>query len=193
MVWKSDDYGGLTSIHMSSDEIWVPDLSLYNRNSQEGSAAVIGTVDCLVFSTGVVVCVPPTQQNAICIPDLTYYPFDSQNCTLRYGSWVHSGEELDFKFLNPAVSYEDYVENPEFNLLNVSVYKHPGHFNCCPDNTYPSLNFHFILKRHYADIAAAYIVPAISKFFLLLVFPAVGFSLGFKYLIYDFNIRYQRV
>ena len=37
----------------------------------------------------------PTVIKSICRVDVTYFPFDAQNCSLQFGSWSHHGMELD--------------------------------------------------------------------------------------------------
>ena len=31
LKWNSDEFGNLTMIHMEADEIWLPDILLYNK------------------------------------------------------------------------------------------------------------------------------------------------------------------
>lgn len=161
LKWKPSDYESIKQIHLASSDIWVPDLSIYNRNDLSASPTALSSVDCLVVNTGLVVCVPPTRHDALCMADLTKFPFDKQNCSLRYGSWVHSGEEIDFKIPAIPVSIGDYIPNSEWKLLTVSVQKFPGHYNCCPDNTYPSINYKFYIERHSATQAASVIIPSL--------------------------------
>ncbi|KAB0803197.1 hypothetical protein PPYR_00167 [Photinus pyralis] len=161
LKWKPSDYENIKQIHLSNYEIWTPDLSIYNSNDLSSHPSALSSVDCLVVSTGLVVCVNPSRHDALCMADLTKFPFDKQNCSLRYGSWVHSGEEIDFKIPAIPVSTGDYIPNSEWKLLSVSVQKFPGHYNCCPDNTYPSINYRFSIERHSATQAAAVIIPSL--------------------------------
>lgn len=133
------------------------------RRDQGGDPSAIGTVTCVVSSEGQVVCVPPSHHNSLCVADLTKYPFDTHNCTIRFGSWVHSGEELDIRVAKPGISTEDLVPNGEWALADTNVIKHPGKFKCCPNNTYPSINFSFKIKRVAGAHTATVILPAIGK------------------------------
>lgn len=38
----------------------------------------------------------PTVLNSVCRVTVTYFPFDTQNCGLRFGSWSHSQKDIDF-------------------------------------------------------------------------------------------------
>ncbi|KAK4884723.1 hypothetical protein RN001_000994 [Aquatica leii] len=161
LKWDPAQYDSIKETYFSSDEIWMPDLSIYNMNDLNGSPSAFSAVRCLVTSKGLVACVPPNRHDALCMADLTKYPFDQQNCTLRYGSWVHSGEEIDFKTASPPVSTNDYIPNSDWKLITVTIQRNAGHYNCCPDNTYPSLNYKFQIERHSATHAASIIIPSL--------------------------------
>ncbi|XP_017779115.1 PREDICTED: neuronal acetylcholine receptor subunit alpha-5-like [Nicrophorus vespilloides] len=169
LVWDPKDYDNLQTIHINRDSIWYPDLSIYNRADQSGDPSALTAVDCLLLHKGNVICIPPTRHEAICVPNLSKYPFDVQNCTLRFGSWVHSGEEIDFKLTDPPVTTDDFVENPEWKLLKVNASKHSGIFKCCPNNSYPTLNYYFTIERHSGSLICMIVVPALGMIFMTLI------------------------
>lgn len=50
---------------------------------------------CLVFSSGSVSCVPSVKHVAKCATDFSLWPYDTHRCRINFGSWVHSGEEVN--------------------------------------------------------------------------------------------------
>lgn len=124
----------------------------------------MSNVNCLVTSDGQVSCVPSARIEALCVADLSRYPFDTQNCTVRIGSWVHSGEEVYLKISTPPVNTDDHLDNGQWEISSVSAYKHAGHYKCCPNNTYPSLNYNFLIKRQSGGHTTTIIIPAIGKY-----------------------------
>jgi hypothetical protein len=50
---------------------------------------------CEVKASGKVSCVPSTVYFTLCKPDLTYWPYDKVNCSLRLGAWMQRGEEIN--------------------------------------------------------------------------------------------------
>lgn len=44
---------------------------------------------------GKVLHVPSLDLHYSCVADLTYWPHDTHNCSLKIGSWVHSGSLID--------------------------------------------------------------------------------------------------
>lgn len=59
---------------------------------------------CQLSHTGKVLCVPAIKYTTLCESDFTYWPYDRQTCTLRMGSWTHTGEEINLDFKNESVS-----------------------------------------------------------------------------------------
>ncbi|KRT85547.1 transmembrane ion channel, partial [Oryctes borbonicus] len=161
LKWDPSSYDNVDLIHLTSSEIWTPDLALYNKYNHDSVKKIFDTgVDCIIRNTGKVTCVPPSQHEAVCIADLRNYPYEKQKCILRLGSWVHSGEEIDFRFSNKPVTTEN-VPTGEWTILNVAVERYPGNYSCCPNNTYPSLVFTFTLERRPSYHEAVIIIPAV--------------------------------
>lgn len=58
---------------------------------------------CLVFNTGSVSCVPSVMHVAKCATDFASWPYDTHRCRINFGSWSHSGEEVNFNLDKKAV------------------------------------------------------------------------------------------
>lgn len=71
-------------------------FSIY-RHDQSTDPKVITDAQCSVSNTGNVLCVPGIHFDTLCVPNLKKYPYDTQICTIRFGSWVYKGEELKLK------------------------------------------------------------------------------------------------
>ncbi|KAK9875263.1 hypothetical protein WA026_007653 [Henosepilachna vigintioctopunctata] len=161
LKWDPKEFSGITQIHLTHNELWIPDLSLYNRADQSDDAQIIDEITCALQNTGLIVCVPTARHEALCIPDLSKFPYDTQNCTLRFGSWIHSGEELNLRFAKPAFSLEDMQPNGNWELQSVTAHKNAGKYKCCPNNTFPSLEYIFVIKRMAANHASTIIIPSL--------------------------------
>jgi len=42
-----------------------------------------------------------------CSVDTTYYPFDTQQCTVEVTSWAYTKEELELKHMNTEVNVDE--------------------------------------------------------------------------------------
>lgn len=58
----------------------------------------LASILVLAFPTGKMMWVPTSTLPAACVLDMTYWPHDKHKCTVKFGSWVHSGNDID---LNP--------------------------------------------------------------------------------------------
>ena len=83
----------LSDIRVAIEQIWKPDLLLYNSisdsfDSNFPSKAVIN-------NKGVVLWIPPAIVDSACEVNVQYFPFDEQKCDLSYGPWTHDITRMD--------------------------------------------------------------------------------------------------
>lgn len=62
----------------------------------------------VVSSNGDVLWIPAAIYKSTCAIDILYFPFDTQECNLKFGSWTYDGYQLDLEF---------YDGKPEVSLL----------------------------------------------------------------------------
>lgn len=163
---KSQTFSYISCI-WSEDEITIGVLSIGKkteifRGNQSGDRGLLSEADCIVLYNGEVMCVPTKKHDALCRPDLTKYPFDVQNCTLRYGFWVYSGQEVNYTLSEPPVSLDDFTPNSEWELVDVSTEVDVSRFRCCPNETYPTLSYSFRISRRSGTHVATIFVPALG-------------------------------
>lgn len=120
--------------------------------------------DCVIKYTGSVSCIPPCSHTAKCTPNFDRWPFDKQNCSLHIGTWVNSGDEIDFKVLKTILT-EDQLssQNMQWKLIRATYKRNAGNYNESKQ-TYPSLTFSFLMERHSASHTAAIFVPALCMY-----------------------------
>ncbi|KAF7279395.1 hypothetical protein GWI33_007337 [Rhynchophorus ferrugineus] len=98
LKWDPSKYGGIHSLNLADHELWQPDIFLYN--SATSTAINHYNTHCIVFSNGNVLWVPPAQFSVLCNLNLKYWPFDSQECSMKFGSWTYSGDQIDLDVYN---------------------------------------------------------------------------------------------
>ncbi|KAI5632533.1 neurotransmitter-gated ion-channel ligand binding domain-containing protein [Phthorimaea operculella] len=161
LTWTPSDYNNIEEIQVESHEIWSPRMALFNADASLYQSDSMYTT-CLVSYDGVVKCVPHITHSGICRTTLRRWPYDSQNCTLYFGSWMHTGEQVNFTFYNKdPVMYEQYQDGPGWKLLKVNNERLPGKYKCCPNATYPMLKYTFQMQREAAGPAAIVVVPSV--------------------------------
>ncbi|XP_075990474.1 neuronal acetylcholine receptor subunit alpha-6-like [Anticarsia gemmatalis] len=169
LKWTPSDYGNILETQLESHQIWSPRMALFNADATMYQSEQMYT-SCLVQHDGNVTCVPHVAHTGICRTSLRNWPYDEQNCTLYFGSWMNTGEQVNYTFFKTRpVVMDDYQNGPGWKLLHVVNERLPGKYKCCPNNTYPMLKYTFVLKRISAGPAAIVVVPSVVIILLTLM------------------------
>lgn len=159
LKWNSSEFGKLNIVHVGDHEVWQPDIVLYNSASGS-NIDHYGNTHCLVYDTGDVLWVPPTQFFSFCNLDLRLWPYDTQTCKVVLGSWTYSGEEIDILISKEGVDIEKMMlENTEWKIVNTSVERFAKYYDCCAE-PYVSINIDVTLKRRSGTYSALLFTPA---------------------------------
>ena len=161
LTWKPSDFDGINFIHVKSDEIWVPDLSVYNSGDMAMDQTGIPPTTCLIFSSGSVSCVPSLSHTAKCSTNFAHWPYDTHHCRINFGSWSHSGEEVNFHLDKKAFQMDGYTNNSQWDFKVTDAYKVLKKYKCCPNDTYPMIVYELFISRHYGMLHTTYVTPAI--------------------------------
>ena len=125
----------------------------------------------VVKSTGEVNWIPPAIYKSTCSIDISNFPFDEQECFLKFGSWTYDGFNLDVNF--PADNYgkidtDDYVESNEWLLAESPAFKNVK-FYAGLDEPYVDLTFYLKIRRVAAFYNYILVLPCVLLSFLTLV------------------------
>ncbi|XP_062857411.1 neuronal acetylcholine receptor subunit alpha-2 [Trichomycterus rosablanca] len=142
--WNPSDYDNVTSIRVPSELIWVPDIVLYNN--ADGEFAVTHMTKAHLFYTGKVRWVPPAIYKSSCSIDVTFFPFDQQNCKMKFGSWTYDKAKIDLERLETTVDLKDYWESGEWAIINAVGTYNTKKYDCCHE-IYPDITYFFIIRR----------------------------------------------
>ncbi|XP_026763934.1 neuronal acetylcholine receptor subunit alpha-5-like [Galleria mellonella] len=186
--WDPADYGDIKEIQMESHEVWTPRMALFNADATMYQSDLFYTT-CTVDYRGTVTCVPHIAHSGICRTSLTRWPYDVQNCTLYFGSWMHKGEQVNFTFYsNQPIVTNDFQNGPDWKLLKITNERLPGVYACCPNDTYPMLKYTFVLKREAAGPAAIVVVPSIVIVLITLSSVLLGVKDNIRLMLLCFSL-----
>ncbi|XP_037600674.1 neuronal acetylcholine receptor subunit beta-3 [Cebus imitator] len=122
----------------------------------------------IVKSNGTVVWTPPASYKSSCTMDVTFFPFDRQNCSMKFGSWTYDGTMVDLILINENVDRKDFFDNGEWEILNAKGMKgnrRDGVYS------YPFITYSFVLRRLPLFYTLFLIIPCLGLSFLtVLVF-----------------------
>ncbi|XP_060057009.1 neuronal acetylcholine receptor subunit alpha-6-like [Erinaceus europaeus] len=166
--WDPTEYDGIETLHVPADKIWKPDIVLYNN--AVGDFQVEGKTKALVKYDGMITWTPPAIFKSSCPMDITFFPFDHQNCSLKFGSWTYDKAEIDLLIIGSKVDMNDFWENSEWEIVDASGYKHDIKYNCC-EEIYTDITYSFYIRRLPMFYTINLIIPCLFISFLtVLVF-----------------------
>ncbi|KAM6164317.1 neuronal acetylcholine receptor subunit alpha-4 [Rhynchocyon petersi] len=142
--WDPADYENVTSIRIPSELIWRPDIVLYNN--ADGDFAVTHLTKAHLFHDGRVQWTPPAIYKSSCSIDVTFFPFDQQNCTMKFGSWTYDKAKIDLVSMHARVDQLDYWESGEWVIVDAVGNYNTKKYECCAE-VYPDITYAFIIRR----------------------------------------------
>ncbi|XP_045062814.1 neuronal acetylcholine receptor subunit alpha-4-like isoform X2 [Coregonus clupeaformis] len=142
--WKPEEYENVTSIRIPSEIIWRPDIVLYNN--ADGDFAVTHLTKAHLFYDGRIKWMPPAIYKSSCSIDVTFFPFDQQNCKMKFGSWTYDRAKIDLISIASDVDQMDYWESGEWVIINAVGKYNTKKYECCTE-IYPDITYYFIIRR----------------------------------------------
>ncbi|XGW02402.1 hypothetical protein V3C99_014439 [Haemonchus contortus] len=119
LQWNPSSYEGATEIFLASSDIWIPEFSLYYSLNFNDVVKLQSNNDIRVNHTGHVRYYIPFSSESLCKLDVKFFPFDTQQCTLLFGSWAHSNDSIKYSLYSPKLSLIDFYDNQEWELDTV--------------------------------------------------------------------------
>ncbi|XP_054261902.1 acetylcholine receptor subunit alpha-like 2 [Macrosteles quadrilineatus] len=161
LKWNASDYGGLKILHVADHEIWQPDIVLYN-SALGNSVDHYGNTHCLVYPTGHVLWVPPSQFSAYCDINLRKWPYDRHTCHFFFGSWVYDGEQVLLKRQTSRNTSDGEVDPTpmQWKVVSVIETEHVKYYACCSEPYY-NIEVVVTVERKNPAYAAVIFTPAI--------------------------------
>ncbi|XP_030632499.1 neuronal acetylcholine receptor subunit alpha-4 [Chanos chanos] len=156
--WKPEDYDNITSMRIPAHFIWRPDIVLYNN--ADGDFTVTHLTKAQLFHNGQIIWIPPAIYKSSCSIDVTFFPFDQQNCTMKFGSWTYDRGKIDLVTMGSNVDQVDYWESGEWALISAMGTYNIKKYECCPE-VYADITYSFIIKRLPLFYTINLIVPCL--------------------------------
>ncbi|KAM3726973.1 Acetylcholine receptor subunit beta-like [Dirofilaria immitis] len=177
LTWDPSKYGGITTLHIPSNQIWTPDLVLYNNAAGDPDITIF--TDALVAYDGRVLWQPPAIYKSFCPIDVTWFPYDSQQCEMKFGAWSYTGYYVDLKQLPQdqvmkgidkygqdvetmkiGMDLSFFYQSAEWDLLSLSSARHSVLYtSCCGPEKYVDITYYFVLHRKTLFFTCNLIVP----------------------------------
>ncbi|CAF0776735.1 unnamed protein product [Adineta steineri] len=176
--WDPSNYGGVDVLYIPSQQIWLPDIVLYNN--ADGNYEVTLMTKATVYFDGRVIWEPPAIYKSSCTINVEFFPFDIQHCQMKFGSWTYSGEQVDLVHINQsngstpvygnnsvpyAIDLTDFYRSVEWDIMQVPAQRNIRKYTCCPQ-TYPDITFLITIRRKTLFYTVNLIIPCVGISFL---------------------------
>ncbi|XP_003791329.1 acetylcholine receptor subunit epsilon [Otolemur garnettii] len=94
--YSKNNFGGIETLRVPSGFVWLPEIVL--ENNIDGQFGVAYYSNVLIYEGGLVYWLPPAIYRSTCTVEVTYFPFDWQNCSLIFRSQTYNAQEVEFTF-----------------------------------------------------------------------------------------------
>ncbi|XP_059221075.1 neuronal acetylcholine receptor subunit alpha-2 isoform X2 [Stomoxys calcitrans] len=147
-TWKPEYFDNITSLQIRSREVWKPSITLFNAAGNDGD--YVGDTQTLLTHDGTFLWVPPVVYTAYCNLNLRLWPYDTQTCKLRIGTWTLT--TIDSNHMG-NFDMEDFTQSSEWSVLDTGMTYGSEEF-------YNYAEYSFILKRSSTMFSAVIFTPA---------------------------------
>ena len=132
--------------------------------------------------TGDVKWTPPAIYKSSCEINVEWFPFDEQNCDMKFGSWTYDAKQVDLKHMNQqsgnnvveiGIDLTEFYLSVEWDILDVPATKNVESFNPEMDENEESAEEEKLLT----DITFILTMRRKTLFYTVnLIIPCVGIS-----------------
>ncbi|KAK3731506.1 hypothetical protein QZH41_008534, partial [Actinostola sp. cb2023] len=161
MIWKPEEWSGIQTISVDAADIWLPDTILYNNVFEEFDGRLDNVKTLVrVHYTGKTTWNAPFIFKTLCKIKVKNFPFDRQQCKLKFGSWRYAAKELNLWFARKTANLDERrIKNGEWDVINVDITRNALVYPCCPDDVYPDITFIINIRRRSLYYIFNLIIP----------------------------------
>ena len=160
LKWNPDHYGGVKSLIIPDDTIWMPNIEMHNHIDLVLAKHSKKTTFLTVYSSGRVSNAYIIDYKSSCSMDLKYFPFDKQNCSLVFSSLLYRSElNLTSSLI---LSTDIYTESSQFKLPDdgLQAFRYTEK-PCDTCSGKPIIHYHIAFKRRSRFYVFNLLIPCI--------------------------------
>ncbi|XP_018616386.1 acetylcholine receptor subunit delta isoform X1 [Scleropages formosus] len=177
LSWNKSEYGDIDILRLPPSMVWLPEIVLENNNDAQFQVAYYCNV--LVYDYGYVYWLPPAIFRSSCAINVNYFPFDWQNCTLKFSSLTYNAKEITMQLkvdedglgrsykvewitIDPAA----FTENGEWEIIHKPAKRNTYKDIPLESNKHQDITFYLIIKRKPLFYIVNIIIPCVLISFL---------------------------
>ena len=93
LSWNASNYGGVESFTYPQNRVWLPDIRVHNSAKTKSQMGYDQNL-IRVYAEGYVYWGASLVTKTSCDIDVTYYPFDTQSCSIIVNTWMTNSDEV---------------------------------------------------------------------------------------------------
>jgi len=112
-----------------------------------------------------------------CVFDLENFPFDTQTCSYKFGSWLYDKSQIDISNVDNPIDLTNYQSNQEWSIINSEHYIEEKVYKCCTE-TFQSTFYKITIKRKYGYYVLNIILPTFATSTLMIICLLIPWDSG---------------
>jgi len=167
-----ESQSNLTFISVSKAQVWVPDTELLNAAALPQIYTLKGGLS--LYSDGTVFYSNPVVLKMPCSLELETFPFDTQTCSMVFGSWVYSSQFLNLIPYNSEEQQIDVLDSfshTEWEIEELTVELHVEERTGHIDEEFNELEYNISLSRfpHYYKLSMGMTIALVLVSFIIML------------------------
>ena len=171
LSWNTTQ-SNLTFISVSKTQVWVPDTELLNAAGLPEIYTLKGGL--MLYPDGTVFYSNPVVLKMPCSLELETFPFDTQTCSMVFGSWVYSSDFLNlipYNDIEKQIDVLDSFSHTEWEIDELTVEmilrEREGHIN----EEFNELEYNIVLSRfpHYYKLSMGMTIALVLVSFIIML------------------------
>uniref|UniRef100_A0AAY4AN81 Acetylcholine receptor subunit delta n=1 Tax=Denticeps clupeoides TaxID=299321 RepID=A0AAY4AN81_9TELE len=177
LSWNVTLFDDIPVLRLPPSMVWLPEIVLENNNDAQFQVAYYCNV--LIYPDGYVYWLPPAIFRSSCTINVNYFPFDWQNCSLKFSSLTYNAKEINmhlktdsdengnsFKVEWIIIDPEGFTENGEWEIIHKPARKNTYKSIPMDSNKHQDITFYLIIKRKPLFYIVNIIIPCVLISFM---------------------------
>uniref|UniRef100_A0A915M6Q7 Uncharacterized protein n=1 Tax=Meloidogyne javanica TaxID=6303 RepID=A0A915M6Q7_MELJA len=161
LAWNVSEWEGIEQIYAPHHRIWLPDIILINNAAHDYRGSLLST-DVIITNVGNVTWLLSALFKSNCAINVKYYPFDDQECTLKFASWgSHDSREIDIGLTTDQGDLSNYLNSTEFDLLSFKAERRLIRFSTDKVASWPMIIATIKMRRRPLFYVFNHIIPCV--------------------------------